>query len=98
MTRTVLGAALPALAAPTCTAPQVVSGKQLHTLNVHGLGRRRPGDPSVVTLYVPPNVSGPIDFEVTALSSSLGSACTGYFGIEAGELGQPGARSLRFRT
>lgn len=44
-----------------------------------------------MNFYVPPNASGPINFEVTGLSSSLGSAYTGYFGILLGAPGQPGS-------
>jgi hypothetical protein len=47
-----------------------------------------------LTIYVPPNASGPIDFEVTALISSLGSAYTGYFGFKGNQPGNPGSAIL----
>ena len=46
-----------------------------------GWGIAGQGTDSVVTIYVPPSASGPVDVEVTGLYSNLGSAYTGIFGI-----------------
>src|SRR6185437_12367180 len=83
----VLAAALPALAQPTCNQGQVVQGNNCTFLTALGWGAAGQGNDSILTLYVPPGAKGPVNFHVTALSSSLGSAYTGYFGIRAGDVG-----------
>jgi len=52
------------------------------------------GTASIINIYVPPNASGPVDIEVTGLSSNLGSIYTGYFGLMGNGLGQPGSAIL----
>ena len=85
---TALAAALAANAAAACNAPQVVQGNNC-TLTVSlpwvtaGMGTR-----GINTIYVPPNASGPVTFHIIGLSSSLGTAYTGYFGIRVGTPGQ----------
>jgi len=93
-TVTVLAAALPALAAPTCASPQVVQGNNCTLSTSLGWVAAGSGIASLLTIYVPPNASGPIDFEVTALNSSLGSAYTGYFGFKGNQPGNPGSAIL----
>lgn len=83
-------AALPALAATGCPAPQVLVGSNCTLTSVAGWATAGAGTQTLVTLFVPPGASGSVRFEITALSSSLGSAYTGYFGIMAGAPGQPG--------
>ena len=78
----VFAAALPALAATSCPAPQVLVGTNCTLLTGIGWGIAGLGTDSVFTIYVPPSVSGPVNFRVTALSSILGSAYTGYFGLK----------------
>jgi len=83
-TATVLAAALPALpalAAPTCNAPQVVSGNNCVLSAVLGWGIAGLGTASVITFYIPPSASGPVDVEITGLNSNLGSNYTGFFGF-----------------
>jgi len=84
---TVLAAALPALAAPTCNAPQIVSGNNCVLSVALGWAIAGLGTDSIVTFYVPPSASGPVDIEVTGLSSNLGSTYTGYFGFMSNHLG-----------
>lgn len=86
-TATVLAAALPALAAPTCNPPQIVVGNNCVLTVALGWGIAGLGTDSIVTIYVPPSVSGPVDIEVTGLNSNLGSAYTGYLGIRAKDVG-----------
>ena len=93
-TITVLAAALPALAAPTCNAPQVVSGNNCTLSAALGWGIAGLGTASVIIIYVPPTVSGPVDIEVTGMSSNLGSTYAGYFGLMGNGLGQPGSAIL----
>jgi len=90
----VLAAALPAPAAPTCNARQVVSGNDCTLSVALGWGVAGLGTASIVNIYVPPNASGPVDIEVTGLSSNLGSTYTGYFGLMGNGLGQPGSAIL----
>jgi hypothetical protein len=85
---TVLAAALPALAAPNCNAPQIVSGNNCTLSVALGWAIAGLGTDSIVTIYVPPNASGPVDIEVTGLNSNLGSTYTGYFGFMSIRLGQ----------
>ena len=79
----VLTAALPALAAPTCNAPQVVSGNNCTLSAALGWGVAGLGTASIITIYVPPNASGPVDIEVTGMSSNMGSTYAGYFGLHS---------------
>jgi hypothetical protein len=90
-TVTILAAALPAFAAPTCNPPLVVSGNNCTEAVALGWGIAGLGTDSIMTIYVPPGASGPVDIEVTGLSSNLGSNYTGYFGIMADTPGQPGS-------
>ena len=87
----VLTAALPALAAPTCPAPYFVSGNNCAFATNFAWAAAGLGADSIITFYVPPEASGPVTFHPTAFNSSLGSAYTGYFGLLAGPPGQPGA-------
>lgn len=81
-------------ATPTCNPPQVVQGGNC-TLTVNlpwataGLGMQ-----SMLTVYVPPNASGPVTFHVVGLSSSLGSSYTGYFGFRGGGTGSSNSHIL----
>src|SRR5215472_15126655 len=86
---TLFAAALPAVAAPSCLGGQTLQGSVCVVPATLGWVVGGPGNVSAVNLYVPPNASGPVDFEVTAVSSSLGSTYTGYFGIVGGQPGQP---------
>ena len=54
------------LAAPTCNPPEIVRKKIAHS--------RWPWlrTDRLITIYVPPNVSSPVDIEVTGLHSGLG--------------------------
>lgn len=74
-------AALPLLAATSCPPPQVLAGSNCTLLTGIGWGTAGLGADSVFTIYLPPAASGPVNFHITGLSSSLGSAYTGYFGI-----------------
>ncbi len=85
-----LAAALPALSAPTCPAPDVVMGNNCAFSTSLGWIAAGDGTASILTIYVPPNASGPVDFEITALTSSLGSSYTGYFGFMFGQPGVSG--------
>jgi hypothetical protein len=87
---TVFALALPALAAPNCPAPQILVGNNCTLTVALGWAAADKGINSIVSFYVPPNVTGAVRFQVTALSSSLGSAYTGYFGIVVGFPGNPG--------
>ncbi len=91
---TVFAAALPALAATSCPAPQVLVGSNCTLLTALGWVTAGLGTDSVFSIYVPPNASGPVEIEVTALSSSLGSTYNGYFGFVGNQLGQPGSMQL----
>ena len=86
---TFLAAALPGLAQPTCLPGQAAQGNNCTFSTAFGWAVAGQGNASIVTLYVPPNASGPVDFEITAVSSSLGSNYTGYLGIMAGGVGEP---------
>jgi hypothetical protein len=83
-------AALPAFAATSCPAPQVLAGSNCTFSMSLGWATAGQGSDSILTIFVPPNASGPVTFHVTALNSNLGSRYTGYFGIRAGFIGQPG--------
>jgi hypothetical protein len=52
------------------------------------------GTATIITIFVPPKASGPLDFEVTGLSSSLGNSYTGYLGLMVSGIGQPGGTIL----
>lgn len=84
----VLGSALTAFAAPTCNSAYVVQGNNCVFTAAIGWAIAGLGTQSTLTLYVPPQATGPIDFEVTGLSSSLGNSYKGYLGIVAGDVGQ----------
>ena len=83
-------AALPAFAATSCPAPQVLAGANCTFSVSLGWATAGQGSDSILTIFVPPNASGPVTFHVTALDSSLGNRYTGYFGVRAGVIGQPG--------
>lgn len=83
---TALAAALPALAAPTCNAPQVVQGNNCTLTAALGWVIAGLGTDSIYTEYVPPNASGPVTFQITGLSSSLGSSYNGYFAVKVSSL------------
>ena len=87
-TALIFAAALPALAAPTCNPPQTVVGNNCVLTVALGWGIAGLGTDSIITIYVAPNASGPVDFEITGLNSSLGSAYTGYLGFKGNEIGQ----------
>jgi hypothetical protein len=91
---TVLAAALPALAAPICNAPQVVVGNNCTLSTALGWATAGLGTDSILTIYVPPSASGPVTFNITALSSSLGTAYTGYFGIKLLDPEAPGGQQI----
>lgn len=86
-TATILAAALPALAAPTCNPPQTVVGNNCVLTVALGWGIAGLGTDSIITIYVPPTATGPVDIEVTGLNSNLGSAYTGYLGIRVKDVG-----------
>jgi hypothetical protein len=86
---TAFAAALPALAL-NCAPNYTVIGTNCAFFTNFAWAAAGGGADSIVTLYVPPEASGPVNFQITGLSSSMGSAYTGYLGIMAGELGQPG--------
>lgn len=93
----IFAAALPALAAPAplvCPAPQVVDGNKCSVTVALGWIAAGQGIDSIFTIYVPPGVSGPVEFEITALSSSLGSAYNGYLGVMFSDPGDPGGMVL----
>jgi hypothetical protein len=86
---TAFAAALPALAL-NCAPNYVVVGTNCAFFTNFAWAAAGGGADSIITLYVPPEASGPVNFQITGLSSSLGSAYTGYLGIMAGQLGEPG--------
>jgi hypothetical protein len=87
---TIFAAALPAVAAPPCQPGQVAQGNNC-VINVSlGWIVAGQGNRSIVNIYVPPNASGPIDFEITAVTSSLGTAYKGYFGVVGADPGGEG--------
>lgn len=90
-TVTVLMAALPALAATSCPAPQVLVGTNCTLTAYLGWAIAGLGTDSVITLYAPPSLTGPLTIQPTALNSSLGTAYTGYLGIRVGQPGIPGS-------
>jgi hypothetical protein len=83
----VLAAALPAFAAPTCNAGQTVVGNNCVLTVALGWITAGNGTDAILGVYVPPNVTGPIDMEITGLSSSLGDAYKGYFGFIVNTVG-----------
>lgn len=83
---TILAAALPALAAPTCNAGQVVEGNNCTLTGSLGWAIAGLGTDSVYMEYVPPSATGPVSIYVTGLTSSLGSAYTGYLGLKISDL------------
>jgi hypothetical protein len=87
---TVFAAALPALAA--CPPPYGTVGTNCTFTSALGWLTAGQGTATIVTIYVPPRATGPIDFEVTALSSSLGTSYTGYLGFMVSSVGQPGGK------
>jgi len=74
---------------PACLPGQFVQGNYCAITTTLGWNTAGQGTASVLTIYVPPSASGPVLFHITALTSSLGSAYTGYFGAKAGPPGQP---------
>src|SRR5208283_3263743 len=90
---TVLAVALPALAVPSCPG-YTVEGNNCTITLAHGWVAAGQGLDSIFTIYVPPNASGPVEFEVTDIKSSLGSSYTGYLGIKVGNPGEPGGMLL----
>jgi hypothetical protein len=83
----VLAAALPAFAAPTCNAGQTVVGNNCVLTAALGWITAGNGTDAIFGIYVPPNVSGPVDIEITGLSSNLGDAYKGYFGFVGTQVG-----------
>jgi hypothetical protein len=89
---TVFAAALPALAATSCPPPYGTVGSNCTFAAAFGWLTAGQGTATIITIYVPPRASGPVDFEITGLSSSLGTSYTGYLGIMASGVGQPGGK------
>jgi hypothetical protein len=89
---TVFAAALPALAATSCPPPYGTAGSNCTFTAALGWLAAGQGTATIITIYVPPRASGPVDFEITGLSSSLGTSYTGYLGIMASGVGQPGGK------
>src|SRR6478609_3551884 len=81
-------AALPALAAPVCNPPQIVSGNNCVLSVALGWGIAGLNTDSILTIYVPPSASGPVDIEVTGLNSNLGNGYTGYLGFKGNVVGK----------
>lgn len=75
----IFAAALPAIAA-NCAPYQSVGTQCARTVYL-GWGIAGQGTASVITVYAPPTVSGPITFQMIQLNSSRGTAYTGFFGI-----------------
>lgn len=88
VTVSVFTAVLPAFAAPTCVGAQVLKGNDCTLSVALGWGAAGGGMQSVLTFFVPPTASGPVDLEVTNISSNLGSTYTGYFGFVGHPMGQ----------
>jgi hypothetical protein len=78
---TILAAALPAMAAPTCPAPQVAQGSNCTLLVTLGWASAGQGTQSIIQTYVPPTASGPVTWTLTTIKSSLGNTYTGFMGI-----------------
>jgi hypothetical protein len=78
---TVLAAALPAMAAPTCPAPQVAQGSNCTLSVTLGWAAAGLGTQSIIQTYVPPTASGPVTWTLTTIKSSLGNTYTGFMGI-----------------
>jgi hypothetical protein len=85
---TVFAAVLPALAAPNCGPNYVVVGPNCAFATNFAWAAAGLGADSILTFYVPPRASGPVTFLFTSLSSSQGSAYTGFLAVMAGEIGK----------
>jgi hypothetical protein len=84
----IFAAALPVLAAPNCGPNYFVVGTNCAFATNYAWAAAGLGADSILTFYVPPRATGPITFQLTALSSSLGTAYTGFLGVMAGEIGK----------
>ena len=89
----IFAAGLPALAAPNC-GNFIVVGNNCGVYTNFAWAAAGGGADSILTFYVPPEASGPVIFQLTALNSSLGSAYTGFLGIMGSEIGKPGSQVL----
>ncbi len=85
---------LPAFAVPNCPAPYVVIGNNCAFNTTLGWVVGGLGTQTVLTFYVPPNVTGPITYHITGMSSSLGTAYSGYLGFKGKQPGDPGTVQL----
>jgi len=74
---------------PQCTPPYFVQGNSCAVNLTLGWNTAGQGTQSVLTIYVPPSASGPVIFHITALTSSLGTAYTGYLGVKVNSPGKP---------
>jgi hypothetical protein len=74
---------------PPCAPLYFVQGNLCAVNLTLGWNTAGQGTQSVLSIYVPPNVSGPVIFHVTALTSSLGTAYTGYLGVKINSPGRP---------
>lgn len=83
----VLATALPALAAPTCNAGQTVVGNNCVFTLALGWITAGNGTDAIFGVYAPPNITGPLEIEITGLSSSLGDAYKGYLGFAGNAVG-----------
>jgi hypothetical protein len=90
----VLTAALPALAAPTCNAGQTVVGNNCVFTLALGWITAGNGTDAVFGVYAPPNITGPLDIEITGMSSSLGDAYKGYLGFVGNSIDDPQSQQL----
>lgn len=87
-------AALPALAAPNCPAPQIPLDVNCTLTVTAGWGIAGLGTASVLTAYLPPSASGPVTINIKALNSNLGNSYTGFLGVMVGTPGQAGSSVL----
>lgn len=71
-----------AQSAPACLAGQFIQGNFCAVTSTLGWNTAGQGTASVLTVYVPGSASGPVIFHITALTSSLGTAYTGYLGLQ----------------
>lgn len=85
---TILAGVLPALAATSCPPPYGTVGNNCTFTSALGWLTAGQGTATIITIYVPPRASGPVDFEVTGVSSSLGTSYTGYLGLMASGVGR----------
>jgi hypothetical protein len=74
---------------PACLPGQFVQGNFCAITTTLGWNTAGQGTQSIFSIYVPPSVSGPVIFHVTAITSSLGTAYTGYLGAKVVNTGQP---------